>query len=555
MIISSTETELKSIFLDWEIHKSPVLLATLAEKPSLVLVKYANQRYFSSDLRRSGEEVLGTPDWVSALRRVVQPAGGQEKNFLVALRALAPCDLDHVVICVRGSKRDSRSGLWHPQFIDVVLHRYKSSQIHFYDTGEVDSAEVYTLDGDRTCKVYRHSSYYNGKGRGFDVIINDASEEHTVKNEVWESRWWSNKGNTGTGVKYDLFFHLQEGRTFSDPIMTSPGCKCGRCQIAGAFGDLKHLVRSAIVMVGGCACARGLSDLVSRGKIERALLDYKKYECETPQEFRVALGLNAVADSPVSIVSSSCPEVRLAYAAGFLPGQKTAEVLKGYFFGGVEPKDFPAEVTRGHDNIVTTLEYLSSPAARGIQAKFFWMKESPGPSFEDEGRVLGDYVCYIRKRIVCNLSIDKCQFDPWEGIDIPRSQMKNVAMVPLLFRAPVSNPEEVFRSRKREPGYYTLLGGRYPSPHVLLGGEPQFLTHVRGVPFERIIARHSTLKVLKLFRYIKKDGYWRQLEYDGAIEADGTVAGTSYYSAVIDNGGVKSHAFHKSLEIYDDGDW
>jgi len=555
MIKVSTETELRSIFLDWDIQKSPVLLATLAEKPSLVLVKYANQRYFSSDLRRSGDEVLGTPDWISALQRVVRPAGGQEKNFLVALRALAPCDLENVVICVRGSKVDSRSGLWHAQFIEVVLHRYKNSQIHFYDVGEVDEAEKYTLDGDHVCQVFRHASYYMGKGRGFDVVINDASEEYTPKNEPWESRWWSNKGSGTVGVNYPVFFHAEEGRTFSDPIMISPGCKCGRCQIAGAYGDLKHFVRAAMIMVGGCSCARGASDLIVRGKIERALLDYKRFECATPQEFRVALGVSAVADTPISVIPAVKPEARLGYSAGFLPGSPSREVMESFYFGGVDPKDFPATVTRGQDNIVTTIDYLSSTAHRRVQAKFFWMKESPGPSFIDEGRVMGDYVCYVRKKIISTRVVGKCQFDPWDGISIPRTQMKNVEMMPLLFRGMVANAELAFASHKRASGYYTLLGGRYPSPHIILGGEPQFLTHVRGIPFDRITMKGSTIKVVKLFRYIKKDGYWRQLEYDGPLEADGTIEGSQSYSAVLDNRGVRSHAFHKALEIYDDGDW
>jgi len=555
MIPRLKKEEIQSVFLDWDIDKSPVLLATLVDNPSMVLVTYNGQRYFSSDLRRSGEEVLGTPDWISALNRVVRPAGGQEKNFLVALRTLAPCTLESVKICVRGSKVNSLSGQWQEAFIEIVLHRYVNSQIHFFDYGEIESRASYSTDAGHVSEVFHHSSHYVGKGEEFDVMINDASEGAAVRNERWATRWWSNKEKSEGGVYVPKFFHDREGRTYSDPIMVSPGCKCGRCQISASYGSLKYLVRSLITHVGGVSCSSGGSDLKARSRIHKTLMEEKKFECQTPQDYRVAQGIPSRSVTPTIIV----PGVgfpKIAYGAGFLTGSPALEVMERVAFYGVDPSVFPMSTTQGTDHAVITIDYMSSSSGAHVVAKFFWLTTAPGPSFEPEGRVVGDYVCYVRKKVFRPPIKGSCVIDPWEGIRVPLAALPKVGKVPLVFKGQVSDPARALISRPRDVGFYTTTGSVYPASCVILGESYQFLTHVFGIPDS--VGRYDSARkftILKVFEYKNKGSYWSQKIATAPYDPDGTVGGSDLFSLIIDISGKKAHYFPLSFPFKDDYQW
>jgi len=254
---------------------------------------------------------LGVPVqvWRQAWRSLHHPINGQVKNFLVAVRTLA-MHTGSVRVCVRGSKAHQGGGIWHMYFLAYLRHYHSHVHVDFYDLNEI--AEVYSSeDGKLTAKWIPR--FYEGKGEGYDALVDDAFEEDVV-DLVPTVKFFSLKGRQAQ-KGYVPFLHPSETRFFSTTLVGSQKrCPCAVCRVCSesttTLAEFQWL-RDQCVVLGHPSCnpydgrtfyVRG-NDLQRKGEVLRDLLKSPVVLMEGPSDARAIVTLTE--EQHVEIFGSS----------------------------------------------------------------------------------------------------------------------------------------------------------------------------------------------------------------------------------------------------------
>jgi len=137
-------------------------------------------------------------------------------------------------------------GRWIQYYGYFLLRTHVKVTLDCYDLGESGPDEITSLlyEDQRHTLVIRHlPKFYNGDGREYDVVVDDAftTTDPGVKIVSYASEFFSRKDQS---VKVEPFLHDTEGRVFSHPVCGRPvksECPCRVCsisaQLSQTYGD------------------------------------------------------------------------------------------------------------------------------------------------------------------------------------------------------------------------------------------------------------------------------------------------------------------------------
>lgn len=266
------------------------------------LVTMKDKRYFCSALARNFSEI-GRPHWYENMSRVFNYCcRGQLKNFLVCVGTYMT-GLQSVRIAVRGSKAQSTGGRAYAYYASMLAQTHEHVLIDLYDVGEQQAVQKY-----ENCTINHISSYYQGRGEGYDVMIDDAYVPgEGVQPFVPVSQYWSLKDHTGDITP---FFHHHEGRRFSHVLTlqnnTFSSCNCPLCIMKGYIARLFPspavqfaTMENVFINLGGFQCQKTQlgSDLSVLSLFTHNLEKGVVY-LATPQLRRCAIALKTQLHTP-----------------------------------------------------------------------------------------------------------------------------------------------------------------------------------------------------------------------------------------------------------------
>lgn len=276
------------------------IIPLLATDVRSIFCQYGEVVVRSELLNRKCARRWNISPWWVALSVLPSFIGGQLKNFLVALATGLPAK-EGVKIMFKGSKANSRGGLWINYYKEYLKRMKKKAVVDLFDLGEVECVEV---DGDVT--LNHRSSYYYGDGEEYDVVVDDSYDQTEIKLVLtkWKSERWSVKNHSGS----DKFFHPTEGRDFSHPIDMSSECKT--CSLVRAItSDIQvqeYLLRCIHVLrQSKCLCADSpvSSELSNVGKVMVNVLRDGFMTMNGPMDVRSVLALSE--EMPLAAVDTN----------------------------------------------------------------------------------------------------------------------------------------------------------------------------------------------------------------------------------------------------------
>jgi len=232
-------------------------------------------------------------DWSKAWKSIHAEVNGQVKNYLVALRTLAPAPKGKYKIWVRGSKMSQKSGLWHQYFAEYVARYYEGSTIVFNDMAEY--AIVKPIEG----VEIKYELSPNPKLE-CDVLIDDAHTPEGVLPAITNAKYYSLK-QRGTEQ-----FLIRETRLFSHTLETQVKKVCP-CAVCEQISDISNTYEAYMKLIcdvqalGYVQCITYLqksnyisSEMKAVDKLQRDILTVGQAVVDQPILERAALRLKSV---------------------------------------------------------------------------------------------------------------------------------------------------------------------------------------------------------------------------------------------------------------------
>jgi len=236
--------------------------------------------------------------WFHAAKKFLTMPNGQVKNFLVACRTFWGGQ-EKVKVMVKGSRSVSHGGGWHFYYAAHLMHVCKDVEIHFVDPNEQNDEYFFETPTQKVRLVWS-SALYEGRGEGFDVLIDDAWEPVSgIVPMQPVSKYYSLKGiEEETDARFVPFLHARETRFFSHtPVDSKSPCSCCVChtisQVASSFEHYEFLRHACTVLDHNTGCLRTAydHDLKAKGDLLRSLMKKTTITIQRPVDVRAVMSL------------------------------------------------------------------------------------------------------------------------------------------------------------------------------------------------------------------------------------------------------------------------